>query len=183
MSLRWLPNAISIMRIILIVPILLLFVNDEFGWALTLFLIAGLSDGVDGYIAKRFHWNTRLGAFLDPAGDKLLVAWSYGTLAYLGHIPVWLAIIVILRDVIIVSGSFMYHYLVRRLEGAPTRISKLNTALEFMFLVAVIARAGYDWPDKITITILGTSILVTVVISGYDYVAGWIRGARAEAEQ
>ena len=183
MSLRWIPNAISIMRIALIVPILLLFVNDEFGWALTLFLIAGMSDGVDGYIAKRFHWNTRLGAFLDPAGDKLLVAWSYGTLAYLGHIPVWLAIIVILRDVIIVSGSFMYHYLVRRLEGEPTRISKLNTALEFMFLVVVIARAGFDWPDKITITILGTSILVTVVISGYDYVAGWIRGARAEAEQ
>ena len=75
----------------------------------------------------------------------------------------------------------MYHYLVRRLEGEPTRISKLNTALEFMFLVVVIAHAGYDWPDKITITILGTSILVTVVISGYDYVAGWIRGARAEA--
>ena len=183
MSLRWIPNAISIMRIALIVPILLLFVNDEFGWALTLFLIAGMSDGVDGYIAKRFHWNTRLGAFLDPAGDKLLVAWSYGTLAYLGYIPVWLAIIVILRDVIIVSGSFMYHYLVRRLEGEPTRISKLNTALEFMFLVVVIWRAGFEWPDRITITILGTSVFVTVVISGYDYVAGWIRGARAEAEQ
>ena len=183
MSLRWIPNAISIMRIALIVPILLLFVNDEFGWALTLFLIAGVSDGVDGYIAKRFQWNTRLGAFLDPAGDKLLVAWSYGTLAYLGYIPVWLGIIVILRDVIIVSGSFMYHYLVRRLEGEPTRISKLNTALEFMFLVVVIWRAGFEWPDKITITILGTAVFVTVVISGYDYVAGWIRGARAEAEQ
>ena len=69
MSLRWLPNAISLMRIALIVPILLLFVNGEFGWALTLFLIAGLSDGVDGYLAKRFHWNTRLGGFLVPAGD------------------------------------------------------------------------------------------------------------------
>ena len=182
MSLRWLPNAISIMRMALIVPILLLFVNEEFGWALTLFLIAGMSDGVDGYLAKRFHWHSRLGAFLDPAGDKLLVAWSYGTLAYLGHIPVWLGLIVIFRDVVIVSGSFLYHYLVRRLEGEPTRISKLNTAVEFMFRVAGIARAGFDWPDKITITILGTSILVTVVISGYDYVAGWIRGARGEAE-
>ena len=166
MSLRWLPNAISIMRIALIMPILLLFVDGEFGWALTLFLIAGMSDGVDGYLAKRFHWNTRLGAFLDPAGDKLLVAWSYGTLGYLGYIPAWLAIIVILRDVIIVSGSFLYHYLVRRLEGEPTRISKLNTALEFMFLVVVIWRAGFDWPDKITITILGTAVFVTVVISG-----------------
>lgn len=178
MSLSWLPNAISLMRIALILPILLLFVNDQFGWALGLFLIAGLSDGVDGYLAKRFNWHTRLGAFLDPAGDKLLVAWSFGTLAYLGHIPVWLAVVVILRDVVIVAGSFMYNYLVRRLEGEPTRISKLNTALEFLYLVFVLSRAGYGWPDTITLTILGAAVLVTVVISGYDYVSTWIRSAR-----
>ena len=181
MPLSWLPNAISIMRIMLILPILMLFVNDEFGWALGLFLIAGLSDGVDGYIAKKYGWDTRLGAFLDPAGDKLLVAWSYGTLAFLGHIPVWLAVIVILRDVVIVAGSFMYHYLVRRLEGDPTRISKLNTALEFVFLIFVMSKAGYGWPDDITITVLGASVLVTVVISGYDYVSNWIRSARKGA--
>ncbi|MDH3533538.1 MAG: CDP-alcohol phosphatidyltransferase family protein [Gammaproteobacteria bacterium] len=179
MPLSWLPNAISIMRIALILPILLLFVNEQYGWALGLFLIAGLSDGVDGYLAKRFDWNTRLGAFLDPAGDKLLVAWSFGTLAYLGHIPVWLAAIVILRDVVIVAGSILYHYLVRRLDGEPTRISKLNTALEFLFLVFVISRAGYAWPDSITITVLGAAVLVTVVISGYDYVSNWIRSARS----
>ena len=178
MSLSWLPNAISIMRIMLILPILALFVNDEFGWALTLFIIAGLSDGVDGYLAKKYGWNTRLGAFLDPAGDKLLVAWSFGTLAFLGHIPVWLAVIVILRDVVIVAGSFMYHYLVRRLEGEPTFISKFNTGLEFAFLIFVMARAGFGWPDEITITIVGAAVLVTVVISGYDYVSNWIRSAR-----
>lgn len=178
MSLSWLPNAISISRILLILPILWLFVNDEFGWALGLFLFASLSDGIDGYLAKKYHWNTRLGAFLDPAGDKLLVAWSYGTLAYLGHIPVWLAVIVILRDVVIVAGSFLYHYLVRRLEGDPTRISKLNTTLEFIFLVFVMSKAGYGWPDDVTITITGAAVLVTVVISGYDYVSNWIRSAR-----
>ena len=180
MSLSWLPNAISIMRIMLILPILALFVSDEFGWALTLFIIAGLSDGVDGYLAKKYGWNTRLGAFLDPAGDKLLVAWSFGTLAFLGHIPVWLAVIVILRDVVIVAGSFMYHYLVRRLEGEPTFISKFNTGLEFAFLIFVMARAGFGWPDDITITIVGAAVLVTVVISGYDYVSNWIRSARSE---
>ena len=167
------------MRIILILPILMLFVNDEFGWALGLFIIAGLSDGIDGYIAKRYDWNTRLGAFLDPAGDKLLVAWSFGTLAYLGHIPVWLAVIVISRDVVIVAGSFMYHYLVRRLEGEPTRISKLNTGLEFAFLIFVMSQAGFGWPDEITTTVIGASVLITVVISGYDYVSNWIRSARA----
>ena len=167
------------MRIMLILPILALFISDEFGWALTLFIIAGLSDGVDGYLAKKYGWNTRLGAFLDPAGDKLLVAWSFGTLAFLGHIPVWLAVIVILRDVVIVAGSFMYHYLVRRLEGEPTLISKLNTGLEFAFLIFVMARTGFGWPDEITITIVGAAVLVTVVISGYDYVSSWIRSARS----
>ncbi len=166
------------MRIVLILPILVLFVNDEFGWALGLFLIAGFSDGVDGYIAKKYNWNTRLGAFLDPAGDKLLVAWCFGTLAYLGHIPVWLAVVVIFRDVVIVAGSFMYHYLVRRLEGEPTWISKLNTGLEFVFLVFIMSKAGFGWPDNITIIVLGASVLVTVVISGYDYVSNWIRSAR-----
>jgi cardiolipin synthase len=168
------------MRIALILPILALFVSEEFGWALALFSIAGLSDSVDGYIAKKYHWDSRLGAFLDPAGDKLLVAWSFGTLAYLGHIPVWLAVIVILRDVIIVAGSFMYHYLVRRLEGEPTFISKLNTGLDFAFLIFVMSRAGFSWPDDITITIVGAAVLVTVVISGYDYVSSWIRSARTE---
>jgi len=169
------------MRIALIVPILALFISDEFGWALGLFIIAGLSDGVDGYIAKKYHWDTRLGAFLDPAGDKLLVAWSFGTLAYLGNIPVWLAVIVILRDVVIVAGSFIYHYLVTRLEGEPTSISKLNTGLEFAFLIFVMSKAGFGWPDNITITVLGAAVLVTVVISGYDYVSNWIRSALARA--
>lgn len=179
MDLSWIPNAISIMRILLIAPIILLFVYGEFGWALGLFVIASLSDGLDGYIAKKYDWNTRLGAFLDPAGDKLLVAWSFGTLAFLGQIPVWLAVIVILRDVLIVAGSFIYHYLVRRLEGEPTVISKLNTGLEFAFLIAVMSKAGFGWPDDITITVLGAAVLVTVVISGYDYVSNWIRSARS----
>lgn len=178
MSLSWLPNAISISRIALILPILWLFVEQQFGWALGLFLAAGLSDGIDGYLAKKYDWSTRLGAFLDPAGDKLLIAWSFGTLAYLGYVPVWLAVVVISRDVIIVAGSFMYHYLVRRLEGQPTLISKFNTVLEFVFLVMVIWQAGYDWPDDVTITIVGAAVLVTVVLSGYDYVSNWIRSAR-----
>jgi len=181
MSFSWLPNAISIMRIALILPILVLFVEDKFGWALALFCVAGLSDGIDGWLAKTYGWQTRLGGFLDPAADKLLVAWSFGTLAYLGHIPVWLAVVVILRDVVIVAGSFMYHYLVRRLEGEPTRISKLNTGLEIAYLILAMSQAGYGWPDKISTTVLGAAVLVTVVISGYDYVSNWIRSARAEA--
>lgn len=181
MRLSWLPNAISIMRIALILPILVLFVQGQFGWALGLFIIAGVSDGLDGYLAKNYGWQTRLGGFLDPAGDKLLVAWSFGTLAYLGHIPAWLAVIVIFRDVVIVAGSFLYHYLVKRLEGEPTRISKLNTALELIYLGFVMLQAWTGWPPEITTTVVGAAVLVTVVISGYDYVSNWIRTALVRA--
>lgn len=178
MSLNWLPNAISLLRIALVAPILMMILAGSFGWALALFWLAGFSDGVDGYLAKRFDWHTRLGALLDPVADKLLVAGTFLTLAYTQHIPVWLAAIVILRDVIIVTGATAYNFIVGPVQGEPTRISKLNTALQLLFLLFVLSRAGFGWPDEIAITILGASILVTVVISGIDYVWSWSRRAR-----
>lgn len=178
MSLNWLPNAISLLRIALVAPILMMILEGSFGWALALFWLAGFSDGVDGYLAKRFDWHTRLGALLDPVADKLLVAGTFMALAYTQHIPVWLAAIVILRDVIIVTGATAYNFIVGPVQGEPTRISKLNTALQLLFLLFVLSRAGFGWPDEIAITILGASILVTVVISGIDYVCSWSRRAR-----
>ncbi len=178
MSLSWLPNAISLLRIALIVPILLLILDGAFGWALALFLLAGFSDGLDGYLAKRFDWHTRLGALLDPVADKLLVAGLFITLAYTQDIPVWLAAVVILRDVVIVAGAMVYNFFVRPVQGEPTRVSKLNTSLQLLFLLFVISRAGFDWPEPITLTVLGASVLATVVISGVDYVWSWSRRAR-----
>lgn len=178
MSLSWLPNAISILRIALIAPILILILQGSFGWALTLFGLAGFSDGLDGYLAKRFDWHTRLGALLDPIADKLLVAGLFITLAYTQDIPVWLAAVVIVRDVVIVAGAAVYNFFVRPVEGEPTRVSKLNTALQLLFLLFVISRAGFGWPEPIALTVLGASVLVTVVISGVDYVWSWSRRAR-----
>lgn len=178
MSLSWLPNAISILRIALIAPILILILQGSFGWALALFLLAGFSDGLDGYLAKRFDWHTRLGALLDPIADKLLVAGLFITLAYTQDIPVWLAAVVIVRDVVIVAGAAVYNFFVRPVEGEPTRVSKLNTALQLLFLLFVISRAGFGWPEPIALTVLGASVLVTVVISGVDYVWSWSRRAR-----
>jgi cardiolipin synthase len=179
MSLSWLPNAISVLRIALIVPILTLMLDGEFGWALALFVIAGFSDGLDGYLAVRFDWQSRLGGLLDPTADKLLITGMFVTLAWIGQIPVWLAVIVILRDVVIVAGALAYNFIVRPVPGEPTRISKLNTALQMLFVLFVLSRAGFDWPEKITITVLGASILVTVVISGVDYVWSWSKRAHA----
>lgn len=179
MNFSWIPNAISLLRIALVVPILWLILHGGFGWALVLFCVAGFSDGVDGYLAKRFDWRTRIGALLDPIADKLLVAACFVALAYLQHIPVWLAAVVILRDIVIVAGATAYNFIVGPVQGEPTRISKLNTALELLYLVFVMSRAGFGWPDAITNTILGASILVTVVISGVDYVWSWSRRARS----
>lgn len=178
MSLRWLPNAISIARIILVAPILLYIVDGKYGLALILFFIAGFSDGVDGYLAKRFDWHTRIGALLDPIADKLLVGGTFLTLFFVGLVPVWLAALVVFRDVVIIGGATAYNFLVRPVEGEPTRISKLNTALQLLFIVFVLSNAGFGWPDRIAITIIGAGVLVTLVVSGIDYVWAWSRRAR-----
>jgi cardiolipin synthase len=178
MELRWLPNAISIMRIVLVAPIVMYILDGRFGMALLLFFIAGFSDGVDGFLAKRYDWHTRIGALLDPIADKLLVGGTFITLVLAGLVPVWLAVMIILRDVVIVGGATAYNFFIRPVEGEPTRISKLNTALQLLFLVFVLSRAGFGWPDQIAITVIGASVVVTVVISGIDYVWSWARRAR-----
>jgi cardiolipin synthase len=179
MYLGWIPNAISLVRIALVPPILLLILQGQHAWALALFFFAGFSDGLDGYLAVRFNWQTRLGGLLDPVADKLLVAGLFITLAWVGLIPVWLAAVVILRDVVIFGGAVAYNFLIEPVQGEPSRISKLNTSLELMFLFFVLSQAGFGWPEPITLTVLGASILVTVVISGADYVWSWSRRARA----
>lgn len=178
MSLSWLPNAISMMRITLVAPILILIFNGNYSLALVLFVVAGFSDGFDGYLARRYGWHTRLGALLDPVADKLLVSGLFITLAVTGSIPVWLAVVVLVRDLVIVAGALAYQFIVGPVEGEPTRVSKLNTALQLLFLFFVIARGGHDWPQEITLTILGAAVFVTVVISGIDYVLSWSARAR-----
>lgn len=182
-SLRWLPNAISILRIVLIVPVLILIRDERFDIALALFFIAGFSDGVDGYLAKRFDWHSRFGALLDPIADKLLMAGSYITLSFSGYVPFWLTGIVVFRDVVIIGGATAYNFLIRPVDGEPTRISKLNTGLELLFIVFVLSRAAFEWPEPISITVIGAAVLVTVVVSGVDYVVSWARRAGRRVDE
>lgn len=178
MSLNWIPNAISTLRIALVLPVLLLILNSQYGWALLLFWIAGFSDGIDGYLATRFNWKSRTGALLDPIADKLLVAGMFVTLTYTQHIPLWLTAIVLFRDVVIIGGAVAYNYLIKPVEGEPTRISKINTVMQLLFLLFVLSRAAFGWPDEISITVLGAATMVTVVVSGIDYVVQWADRAR-----
>ena len=178
MSLRWLPNAITLARIVLIVPVLGLIHGGEYAWALLLFAIAGFSDGLDGFLAVRFGWQPRLGALLVPIADKLLVAGMFVTLTLTGDLPVWLTAMVVARDVVILGGATAYHYLIQPVEGEPTQISKLNTTLQLLLLLSVLCKAAFAWPPEVTVTVLGAATMVTVVISGADYVLRWSARAR-----
>lgn len=180
MTLSWLPNLISVVRILLIPPTLYAIAVEAWTVALGLFFFAGFSDGLDGFLAKRFAWQSRLGALLDPAADKLLMAGVFLTLAAVGLVPVWLAAVVIMRDVVIVSGALAYQFLVAPVPGEPTRISKLNTAVELLYVLSVLGHAAFTWPPDITLTVLGAGVLVTAVVSGTDYVLAWARRARED---
>src|SRR5690606_20003040 len=161
MTLRWLPNAICVLRPLLVPPVVLLLLAERYQEALMLFIIAGGSDAVDGFLAKRFGWRTRLGSLLDPAADKLLLVSVFVTLAYLGLVPVALAAIVVGRDVVIVLGALGYQFLIAPLEGQPLVVSKLNTACQLLFVLVTIAHAELGWPDRDVLVPLGAAVVFT----------------------
>ena len=144
-SFRWLPNAICIVRILLVGPIVLALLRREFGLALFLIGVAGMSDGLDGYLAKRFDWRTRLGGLLDPAADKLLLVSVFITLTVTGYVPVGVMGIAVGRDILIIGGAVAYQFLIGALEGEPTSVSKLNTACQLGFVVFTITNAALAW--------------------------------------
>lgn len=178
MNLSAIPNAICVLRIALVVPLVAALFTDRFALALLLIVVAGVSDGVDGFLAKTFGWRSRLGSLLDPAADKLLLVSSFVSLTGLGLVPLALTVIVILRDFVIVGGALAYQRLAGHLEGEPTFISKLNTACQLLFVVAVIAHAQWGSPGGNWLTLLGAAVVFTSITSGLNYVLLWSRRAR-----
>lgn len=145
--------------------------------ALTLIVVAGLSDGVDGFLARHFNWRTRLGGLLDPAADKLLLVSVFLTLTAVGLVPLWLALVVVLRDLIIVGGLSLYQFLIEPVEGEPSVVSKLNTTCQLTFVFFTLTAAVFEWPPGMVLTILGAAVFFTCVISGFDYVISWSKRA------
>lgn len=179
---RDIPNLITSLRIVLVVPILWLLLEERYGPVLLLFVVAGVSDALDGFLAKYFGWTSRLGGILDPLADKLLLMGTILALGWLGQLPVWLVALVVLRDVVIVSGAISYHLLIERFEATPLPISKLNTLLQLMLVLAVMVNCG--------VTVLPAGLLqglialtaLTTVWSGFAYVWrwGWRAWSRAQ---
>jgi cardiolipin synthase len=173
MSPRHIPNIITVCRILLVYPVISLLLAQRFDWALGLFVVAGVSDAVDGFLAKHFHWQSRLGSYLDPLADKLLLISSYVVLGWLGFIPVWLAVLVVLRDAVIFTGAVSYYFLLRPFEGQPLMISKLNTLLQLLLVFTVLVRYGITpLPDAIVAGLI-LMVTVTTLISGALYVYIW----------
>lgn len=180
MRLKDIPNLISGLRLIAVLPVVWLLLKQEFAWALALFAVAGISDGVDGYLAKRYGWQTPLGGMLDPLADKTLLVSCFLVLGSMGLIPVWLVLAVVFRDLVIVAGALAYHFRVAEVEAAPTPVSKLNTVLQLALVILVILDAGVFPLPRPLIEVSIWCCLATVVVSGVQYVWVWSRKARVQ---
>jgi cardiolipin synthase len=177
MSWRFLPNAICIVRILLVGPLVWLILQERYAAALALLIVAGASDGLDGYLAKTFDWRTRLGGLLDPAADKLLLVSVFLALTYAGLVPVAVTAVVVARDVIIVLGAICYQLLIAPVKGEPAVISKLNTACQLAFLFFTLTSVALSWPPRVSLLILGASVVFTSIVSGLNYVLRWSKRA------
>ncbi len=174
---RHLPNALTLVRLGLVYPVVVLLLDRRFAMALGVFLIAGVTDALDGFLAKRWGWRSRLGAILDPLADKALLVASYLTLTWLGLIPVWLTAAVIGRDAVIVLGAVVYHFMVAPLHPSPTPLSKFNTLAQIAAAVAVMVNQGLFPLPSPWMEGMFYGVLATTLLSGADYLWSWGRQA------
>jgi cardiolipin synthase (CMP-forming) len=176
--LRHLPNALSVLRLLMAVPIALLVVYDESVLAMTLFITAGATDGIDGWLAKRYHWQSQLGGWLDPLADKALVLSVCIALTAHGDLPYWLLGLIAIRDLVIVSGAVAFHFNYAPLHAAPTIVGKITTAA--LLLLVVLLLWGNVKP-QVPAWLIETLILSCaglLLVSGVDYVRRWSIKAR-----
>lgn len=170
------------MRLLLVAPVAVAILSGEFWLTLILFAVASISDGVDGYLARRFDWSSRFGAILDPIADKLMLIVAFLLLTYIGVFPIWLAIIVICRDLIIITGATVYHLMFGEYEFSPSYLGKLSTLLQFLLvLINLVDLAVFEMADWLLEggiwAVFGVSVL-----SGYNYVSTWGRKAIAASK-
>jgi len=169
-----LPNVITLLRILLTPLLVWLLLDHRMKQALLVFLIAGFSDGLDGLIARVFHQKSKLGAYLDPLADKLLLVSYFILLGHMEKIPYWLVIITVSRDAIIVLGivTLMLHQL--RVEIKPLVLSKLNTLLQLLTIFVVLSSV-YFVPPPWGLMLLFTITAMLSVASGLHYILRGIR--------
>ncbi len=171
--LRQLPNFITLARLLAVPVTIYLILQDELLAAFWVFVAAGISDAVDGYLAKRLNLETEIGAYLDPLADKALLVGVFVTLGYVGQVPIWLVILIVFRDILIVGGALLFQTITQSLHMAPLFISKVNTAAQIALAVAVLARPALGVALEAVPEILTMVVAMTTFLSGAAYVIKW----------
>jgi cardiolipin synthase len=177
---KYIPNALTLIRLALIAPFLLALYQKEYMQAFYIFILAGCTDGLDGLLARHFHWQSLFGSFIDPLADKLLISASFISLAFIGILPWWLMVLVFTRDLTISFGVLAWYLLIQRqLDFKPTFLSKINTLLQIMLLtLCLFELAFFKLVPYLVDSLIALSTLTTA-ITFLDYVWTWSRRACA----
>lgn len=185
--LRFIPNALCILRMLLVGPVVWLLLRHEYWLTLWAFALAAFTDGLDGFIAKRCGWTSELGKILDPLADKILLVGVFITLAMTSLVPPWLAAVVVSRDLIITAGAITYKMLFGDPHGHPTWISKFNTLCQVGYVMLIVGTQAVPlFPDSlvaVALTVLGALVFFTTIVSGIDYVLTYSHKAIAVSRQ
>ncbi|MDO9411194.1 MAG: CDP-alcohol phosphatidyltransferase family protein [Pseudolabrys sp.] len=169
------PNLITLGRILLVPIVVWAILTNNMFTAFVLFLVAGVSDGVDGFLAKRFNMTTELGAYLDPLADKALIVSIYLTLGISGVIPLWLVILVVSRDILIVGGIMLSWLMGNPLKIRPLLVSKLNTVAQIAFACVVLGSLGLGYSVPQFKIVLMWTVATLTLLSIAAYLAEWVR--------
>jgi cardiolipin synthase (CMP-forming) len=172
-----LPNLISLLRLCLVPLAIWLMLSNHYLGAFWVFISAGVTDALDGFIAKHFNVRTTLGGYLDPLADKALLTSVYVTLGYEDHIADWLVILIVFRDVLIIGGAILYQTLTQALTMQPLWISKINTVAQIILAALLLGLLGYGiQEDRGIVQALTWFVAASTVASGFAYLFIW--GAR-----
>jgi cardiolipin synthase (CMP-forming) len=169
------PNLLTLGRLCAVPLVMVAIVQGQYMIAFLLFAAAGISDGVDGYIAKRYDMRTELGAYLDPLADKALIVTMFIALAVAGHIPVWLTILVVSRDIMIIGAIIVAWLIDRPVEIDPLRISKINTAAQLCFVAFVLAGLAFGFATPAITQAFAYAVAALTIGSIAAYLALWLR--------
>lgn len=175
---RHLPNALTVLRMALVVPLAWMIRETRYDEAVVVAAIAGLTDALDGFLAKRYDWQSWLGGVLDPIADKLMLVACFVTLGMVGAHPDWLTWLVVGRDAVIVAGAVAWHNLIGRIHAQPTRLSKLTTVVQIVYVLAQLLHLSHwlDLPMRALDGLIGLTAVLTVA-SGLQYVVVWTNKA------
>jgi cardiolipin synthase len=169
------PNLITLARILLVPVIVWAITSGEMLVAFVLFVTAGLSDAVDGFIAKRFGMTSELGAYLDPLADKAMIVSIYVALGISGAIPRWLVILVVSRDIMIIGAVILSWVIGKPMPVRPLPVSKVNTVAQIVFAGLVLASLAFHWQIEAAVQAMMAMVAALTLLSIGFYLAAWVR--------